>query len=29
MTRYTLMLFQMAYPEQVKIEKSKVKDGFT
>lgn len=27
MTRYTLMLFQMAYPEQVKINKSKVKGG--
>lgn len=27
MTRYTLMLFQMAYPEQIKIDKSKVKDG--
>ena len=27
MTRYTLMLFQMAYPEQIKINKSKVKGG--
>ena len=27
MTRYTLMLFQMAYPEQIKIEKSKVEGG--
>jgi len=25
MTRYTLMLFQMAYPEQIKINKSKAK----
>ncbi len=24
MTRYTLMLFQMAYPEQIKIDKTKV-----
>ena len=27
MTRYTLMLFQMAYPEQIKIDKSKVEGG--
>lgn len=27
MTRYTLMLFQMAYPEQIKIDKIKVKGG--
>ena len=27
MTRYTLMLFQMAYPEQISINKSKVKGG--
>lgn len=27
MTRYTLMLFQMAYPEQINIKKSKVKGG--
>ena len=27
MTRYTLMLFQMAYPEQIKIDKSKVNGG--
>ena len=26
-TRYTLMLFQMAYPEKIKINKSKVKGG--
>ena len=27
MTRYTLMLFQMAYHEQIKIDKSKVNGG--
>ena len=27
MTRYTLMLFQMAYPEQIKIDKSKANGG--
>lgn len=27
MTRYTLMLFQMAYPEQITIDKGKAKDG--
>ena len=27
MTRYTLMLFQSAYPEQIRIEKAKGEDG--
>lgn len=27
MTRYTLMLFQSAYPDQIKIDKIKVKEG--
>ena len=27
MTRYTLVLFQLAYPEQIRIDKGKWKDG--
>lgn len=27
MTRYTVMLFQEAYPEQIRFEKAKVENG--